>query len=140
MGGLLQMRFNRLVRTLVLTAIVGTLAGGMTAASRASGGSSIASAPELPIGSTVPGGTSSKEFWRVTLAAGDQLTIDYQSVNGGCAQPFVYRPDVTDYTLNSASYVALGDTSCSQPREFTWTATGQGHWTLKVSSDHGYQL
>jgi formylmethanofuran dehydrogenase subunit E len=105
----------------------------------AAGGTSIASAPELPIGTTVTGGASAhSEFWRVTLVAGDKLTINFQPVNGGEVYLYVFRPSVTDSSLGDSSDVASGSTSGQS--QFTWTATGQGAWILKVSSDHGYQL
>ena len=50
----------------------------------AAGGASIASAPQLPIGTTVTGGASAyTEFWRVTMAAGDKLTITSDSLAHG---------------------------------------------------------
>jgi hypothetical protein len=105
----------------------------------AAGGTSIASAPQLPVGTTVTGGASAHtEFWRVTMAASDKLTIDFQPVNGGSVYLSVYRPGVTDYTLGDSSSVAWGDTSSRS--QFTWTATGQGAWILEVYSNHGYRL
>ena len=103
-----------------------------------SGGTTIASAPELPIGTTFVSGVNRHEFWRVTLNAGDKLTIDYQPLNGGWVELRLYRPDVTDFTLGNASPVAYGSTSSRT--KFVWTATGRGSWILKISSDHGYKL
>ena len=105
-------------------------------------GSTIATAPELPIGATFVGGANAvhgDEFWRVTLAAGDWLTIDRQPVNGGDTRLRIYEPSVTDFTLGSASPVADSGYA-GGPSEFTWTATGQGSWILEVYSDSGYQL
>jgi hypothetical protein len=71
-------------------------------ASAQNGGGTIASAAELPIGSTFVGGANAvndADFWRVTLAAGDTLTVDYQPVNGGIVYRDIYKPEVTDFTL-----------------------------------------
>jgi hypothetical protein len=135
-------------RALVLLGMLGVLVTVVAAAgavvappARAAGGGSIAAAPQLPIGVTVVGGANAvngREFWRVTLAAGDKLTIDYQPVNGGSVSLYVFNPSVTDSTFGNASSVASGGTSSAS--EFTWTATGQGAWILDVRSDHGYQL
>src|SRR5207237_2811414 len=116
-------------RRLVLIAL-GSLAAALTLASSApaNGGSSIANAPELPTGTAVSGGGS--EFWKVTLAGGDRLTIDYQPVNGGCVHLYVYSPGVTDSTLDSTNSVT-SDGSCVK-HEFGWTAIGQGRWILRV--------
>jgi IPT/TIG domain len=104
-----------------------------------SGGSTIATAPQLPIGTTFVGGAVAKhEFWRVTLAAGDTLTIDYQPANGGEVDLDVFKPSVTDFTLGSASSVVSAWTTGKSV--FTWTATGQGSWILEVYSYDGYQL
>jgi hypothetical protein len=110
-----------------------------TSSTQAPAGTSIASAPELPIGATFVGGAvGTTEFWRVTLAAGDTLTVDYLQLNNGHVDLYVYKPDVTDYTLGSSSSVASAETYGQST--FTWTAIGQGSWILKIYSSHGYQL
>jgi hypothetical protein len=70
------------IGVLVLCSIVGGLLAPEARAT--SGGATIASAPQLLIGTTFVGGAVSKyEYWWVTLAAGDTLTIDYQLANSG---------------------------------------------------------
>ena len=121
--------------------VILSVAGGVLApAARAtSGAATIAAAPQLPIGATFVGGAvAHDEYWRVTLAAGDTLTIDYQPTNGGEVDLDIYKPSVTDYTIGNASEVAGAWTTGKD--EFTWTATGQGSWILKVYSYDGYQL
>jgi hypothetical protein len=59
-----------------LTVVVAFAAISSTVAFADGGGATIAAAPELPIGTTIVGGSQRSqarfgEFWRVTLAAGD---------------------------------------------------------------------
>jgi hypothetical protein len=136
---MLQHRFALRVIVAVGFVVILAFSGGVLApAASAGGGTTIASAPELPIGATFAGGATTTEFWRVTLAAGDTLTIDYQQLNNSHVDLYVYKPGTTDATVGSASYVASGETYSQS--QFKWTATGQGVWILKVYSNHGYQL
>lgn len=109
------------------------------------GGATIASAPELPIGSPVVAGSTGSqfgEFWRITLAAGDLLTIDYGTTNGCTVYLYLYAPTVTDYTYNDARVVEGDRTGSNGKHEFTWIATGTGRWILNVQgcSTLGYQM
>jgi hypothetical protein len=127
----------------VIAAVVATLTAlllvPLALAHKASGGQSIASAPDLPLQASVSGGSSgNSEYWGVTLAAGDKLTIDYQGVNGGCVNLYLYEPGVTDSTINNTSSDVNRNT-CSHD-ELSWTATVKGRWILRVNSDSGYQL
>lgn len=116
---------------------------GMRAAdnAEANGGQTIAAAPNLSLGATVTGGGTAggTEFWRIPLRSGDGVTIDFQSINGGCVRLNLYDPSVTDATLGSSSSVTNGE-ACSAPSQLAWTATGKGSWILQVQSDHGYKL
>ena len=119
----------------------------LPAVAHAAGGGTIAAAPQLPIGATFVGGANAVngyEYWRVTLAAGDVLSIDFLPINEPVgygpspAKLYVYTPSITDATLGTASDVASRETY--DPTEFTWTAIGGGSWILKVHSSYGYQL
>jgi hypothetical protein len=111
-------------------------AGGLT---QATGATTIAGAPELPHDVHIVSGAKGEtaacrcEYWRVTLNAGDRLTVDYKPVNGHSVPLELYRPEVTDVTIGQTG-PSISDSAYSQPRELTWTATGQGAWTLKVST------
>jgi len=139
---MLRHRLNMSIILATGVLVILSVVGGVLApvARATSGGATIAAAPQLPIGATFVGGAVSEyEYWRVTLAAGDTLTIDYQPVNDSSEVDLsIYKPSVTDYTIGSASPVA-GDWTQSQAK-FTWTATGRGSWILIVYSDDGYQL
>jgi hypothetical protein len=111
-----------------------------SAAHAGSGGSSIASAPQLPIGTKVVGGDNRGdygEFWRIPLKAGDRLTIDFGSINGCYTYLYVYAPNVTDNSLRNADSVVSDSTSAKG--ELTWTANGSGSWIIRVGSC-GYEM
>ena len=102
------------------------------------GGSTIASAPELPLDTAVVSGANGDEFWRVTMAVGDKLTIDFQPLNNGHVHLYLYKPSETDFTIGNAHTVAEGHGD--DPSQFGWTVAEQGAWILKVSCTRGYQL
>ena len=77
-------------RRLLLLAAAGALV--VASSALAGGGTSIASAPELPLGVDIEGGASNTEdahvcgtagdateFYRVTLGAGDDLVVDFRA-------------------------------------------------------------
>ena len=101
-------------------------------------GITIATAKRINLNATFVAGVNRDEFWRVTLNVGDKLTIDFQPINGGSVSVRLYKPNITDFTLGSASSVAYGSTSSRT--KFIWTATARGSWNLKIASDHGYKL
>jgi hypothetical protein len=118
--------------------MVASLALALPVGASAGGGTSIATAPELPLGTTIIGATSAAEFWRLTLAAGDSVTIDWKPINGGGVGFDLYSPEVTDFTIGSSSGVWAHFTTA--PAQSSWTCTRQGSWIFRVHSDHGYQL
>ncbi|MGD0273115.1 MAG: hypothetical protein ABSB96_05255 [Gaiellaceae bacterium] len=101
---------------------------------RANGGTSIAMAPELPVGSPVSGAVTGLDYWAISVGAGDELAIDFEAVTEGVGFCFM-RPGVTDYTL--------ADTPCWQPKNTDYADEGEkretkrvfgvaGRWTLIV--------
>ena len=103
------------------------------------GGASIATAPELPLGTPVQGGTdatsSGGEFWRVQLAAGDRLYVEYLSTTTERIYLDVYASIVTDATLAGASPAASGETGSKGEAQLTWIAPSSGQWIVELSCD-----
>jgi len=105
-----------------------------SAARRGSGGSSIASAPKLPLGRFVNSGWVNQpggEFWRVPVRTGDRLVIDYGVASHACdvVRVDIFAPRVTDYTLGSSSPVAEDENSGKS--ELVWIAPISGKWTIR---------
>ena len=129
---------------LSLAVAIGSLAFGASAA-LAGGGSTIADAPNAPIGQQVVSGTTSTlphycnisggdpgEFWRVPLGSGDQLVVDFGSTNGNTVYLHVLPPSVTDYTLGQARCLAEDETDSKS--ELRFTAGASGRYTLVVAA------
>jgi hypothetical protein len=101
----------------------------LPALARASGGDSIASAPELPLGQQQFGDVDRFDYWRVSMNAGDLLTANFGRTGGDLDVGLcVIRPDVTDYTKDGARCVAYRETGTKSQLKFA--ATVAGHWTL----------
>jgi hypothetical protein len=101
----------------------------LPALARTSGGDSIASAPELPLGQQQFGDVDRFDYWRVTLNAGDLLTANFGLTGGDLNVGLcVIRPDVTDYTKDGARCVAYRETGSKSQLKFA--ATTSGRWTL----------
>lgn len=138
---------SRLALILMTVLLTAGMSAGIALAD--GGGADIASAPELPIGSPIVGGAnaaSGVEYWRVTLAAGDRLVIDYGTTDSYYQiKVGILAPQVTDYTLGTAAEVVSDVTGENGKSEFAWIATGSGRWILEVyapagSGWLGYQL
>ena len=143
-----------LLRTTLLV-ILGFLAASSQAdIAQANGGSSIANAPELPIGEQIQGGGNTNtsplgptdggwtgccygEYWRITLSRGDHLRIDYGSLDGNVAEVALYTSGVTDYTWNQGRSNPLFDESTSTKDEARYVAAQSGRFTLYVVHDCG---
>jgi len=101
----------------------------LPALARASGGDSIAAAPELPLGQQQFGDVDRFDYWRVTMNAGDLLTANFGLTGGDLDVGLcVIRPDVTDYTKDGARCVAYRETGTKSQLKFI--ATTSGRWTL----------
>jgi len=129
---------------LLVLALIGLVLA-LPSAAWADGGSSIATAPQLPLYADIQGGTGvltpqfdgrpADEFWKINLNEGDQLTIDWSDPkpNGGAVQLQLFDPGVTDYTLSNTNPVKEGFLGSNGKGEMTFTATASGNWTLEVS-------
>ena len=108
----------------------------------ANGGSSIATAPDMPINQQVTSGWTNQkigadygEFWRVNLKAHDRLVIDYGIQQDSCGYLYVwlYAPTVTDASIHQGhTWVSRGHAGADGEGEFTWVAYFGGRWTLEV--------
>jgi hypothetical protein len=130
------------VRNLLAVAMLAITALGLSPAiAAANGGSTIAAAPDLVLGSMVSSGWSHQvvfgstegEFWRVPLTGGETLTIQSSNVSGaGCGLSLdMYAPSVTDSTIGTAP------TAWSQSDQITFVAPYSGTWTLLVTTGCG---
>lgn len=140
------MTARRIAGLLVCAALMAPLAA------VAGGGTSIASAPELPLGEHIVDGAYVDEYgkkghwWKVTLHAADRLVLDYgNTLQTGGFKFAIYRPDVTDYTLGQSREFAVanqvGGASPRQQEHFVWVAPSAGRWNLLltgISSSGGY--
>jgi hypothetical protein len=149
-----QSRLMRASLTVLVAAV--TIAGsahlfaGDARAAQLDGAGTISGAPALPIGTEVTGGaqlsdvccdswyqhenTAGVQYWRVPLAFGDLLVIDYGVVTGDDVTLCLLDPKVTDYTLTDAHCAATDSTQ--QKHEFKFTAPAAGAWTLVVGDYH----
>jgi hypothetical protein len=129
--------------SITATVILACLLAG--AAWAGGGGTTIASAPELPLGQTIVDGDGGNAyqyglFWRVTLATGDRLILDYAQTEPYFVHLKLFKPTVTDYTLNNASAIAYNQTGQNGKGEFVWVASGAGRWIVNFLSDAATQL
>jgi hypothetical protein len=103
-----------------------------------SGGSDIASAPNLPYGQTINSGvvfdpnsdTVALEYWKLPLATADKLTIDWGSTNGLDTRLCLFAPSVTDYTRDNTDCLVSDETSGKS--EMTFVAPTAGSYILNV--------
>ncbi len=113
------------------------------AAGLASGGTSIASAPVVPVGQQEFGDTAkvpqnsygySKEFWKLPLRAGDRVRIDWEEATGTEVRLYVYPPSTTDYTMGSTYATFEQGADANGKNELVFAATGSGTWPLVFAS------
>lgn len=123
---------------LLLLSVAALLAASAALAATRGGGPSIATAPTLPIGQRVVDGTTdagndeglARLFWRIPLAASDQLRIDYGSTNGNDVRVYLYGPNVTDYTFRNTNTLTAAQTYTKD--EMKYVAPTAGRYTLMV--------
>ena len=113
----------------------------------ASGGTDIASAPELPAGKRVAGGGDPgrdldttqywREFWRITLRGEDRLTVDYGSTNGPLSASLcLLAPGVTDSTFADKPCVTGdGRDQTNTTAQRRYIVPEPGRYTLVISSE-----
>jgi hypothetical protein len=111
------------------------------------GASTIAAAPEMPLGKLTSDGSTTQtnsfgDFWRLPLSAGDKVIMDYATQNGRTVTLHVYLPAVTDYTFNDARPVVEDQTGANGKHEWVWVAPTSGRWTLRFEaySELSYQF
>jgi hypothetical protein len=107
----------------------------------ANGGSSIASAPDVPIDQQVTSGWTNQkigadygEYWRVNLKAHDRLVIDYAVQQDSCGYLYVwlYAPTVTDASIHQGhTWISRGHAGADGEGEFAWVANFGGRWALE---------
>jgi hypothetical protein len=100
----------------------------VAAAVYASGGTSIASAPELPLGKQLSSSVSRLDFWRITILAGDSLRITYKPVATDWVALCLMAPEVTDAGLSGANCLELH--LAEREREYLRDFTSPGRYTL----------
>lgn len=126
----------------LLASVAAVMAAGSTMlplSAKAGGGTSIASAPQLPLGTQVAGGTGGHnewrppdEFWRVELQAGDQLAVEFEG-GPGQVSLCLLAPSVTDYTLESSRCTEEVWSGVNDKGQLAYTAPSDGQWTLRVA-------
>ena len=103
----------------------------------ADGGTTIANAPELPIGQTVSGSVARADFWRLTVGAGDQLIINFAALSSENVYLCFLQPTVDDFTLQDARCWqpgGLDNTQGNTKRQTSRTFASAGRWTLAVGA------
>jgi len=138
-------------RRLLLLAAGGALV--VASSALAGGGTSIANAPELPLFGDVVGGTSNiegahvcgaagdaTEFYRVSLGAGDVLTLDYWgTLPDEIVGIGILSPSVTDSTLDQANCV-LSQSAGSGRVAFNAPYAGSWIMAVRAATTLGYRL
>ena len=138
------------VGTALTCAFVALAAG----AALADGGSSIANAPELPIGKRVRGGGTSNdsppgptgggwsnccygEYWRIRLNRADHLRVAVGSLNGNGVEVGIYDPSVKESTWNQRRGIPLAYAGTARKDELRYVATKRARFTMYVVNDCG---
>ena len=98
------------------------------------GGSSIASAPTIPLGQQQVNAVNAIDFWRVPLKGGDQLTLRYGGqTHEANVEVCVLTPDVSDLTVgNQPCYAHKSVYGFSSPDSLTMSPRTPGTWTIAV--------
>jgi hypothetical protein len=103
-----------------------------------SGGPNIASAPELPLGHQVTGGTTLdargnyQEYWAVSTLNGDILHLVTSSTSAAGVVVCLYTPAVTDANLVQADCRQTESIAGQGLQTFTFTLASAGRWTLAI--------
>jgi hypothetical protein len=131
------------VRKLVLSvASLGVLAAlALPVALGAGGGQTIASAPTLPIGVRVGHAYTLKgcewygEIWRIKLARGDRLRLNYGSKNGQPVQILVVDPSITDQSPDAQGSGVLAESSTIYRDDLALVATKAGRYSIVLHTN-----
>ncbi len=105
----------------------------LASAAAASGGTSIASAPPLPLGGALEtGGGKRGEFWRMQLYGGDRVTIDMELSGGEYpADLFLIAPSINDFTLQGSTPTLDLKARIGKSQNIM-QAPSTGLWTLDI--------
>jgi hypothetical protein len=124
-------------RGLIAAVAVGVvLASPAAAQQHDSGGSTIASAPELPLGHQVYGGATTDahgnyvEYWAVTSVNGDVLDLTVSSTSSAGVTVCLYTPAVTDATLADADCHQTALIAGQGLQTFRFDLSSPGRWIL----------
>lgn len=129
---------------MVLAVLACAVLSAVSLASRSSataGGASIAEAVALPLGTQVSSGALrtrrlnalpwAAEYWKVTMAPGDRLVLDYGATNDLGVGVCLLAPDVTDFTEQKAPCLASAITM--DKTELRFTAPVDGSYTVRFA-------
>lgn len=116
------------MRRTIRTTLACAASAAVIATSALAGGDNIASAPDLPLGQHLVNGRTGLDFYRVPLGVGDLFSVDLGSVDGEYVQICMFKPNVTDYTIDNADCVPSKSTQ--QKTQFNHIANVQGRWTM----------
>jgi hypothetical protein len=124
-------------RGLIAAVAVGALLASPAAAQQHdTGGSTIASAPELPLGHQVSGGATMDahgnyiEYWAVTSVNGDVLDLTVSSTSTAGVTVCLYTPAVTDANLADADCHQTALIAGQGLQTFSFDLSSPGRWTL----------
>jgi hypothetical protein len=124
------------------------LAAAAAPTAQADGGANIAAAPTITLAEHLSGGAANVDsyaiccsewqhpdspgvqYWRVDLALGDQLTLDYENVTGEGTGVCMLAPETTDYTVAETDCSHSDGTDAKDQMRFT--APTAGSWILSV--------
>jgi hypothetical protein len=138
-----------LAKMVLLVLGFGALAPISAAVALAAGGKSVSSAPELPLATQVGGGgkivgsqragscSGYGEFWRLSLAKGDRVSIAYGSRNGLEVRMVLMDPSVTDTTFNQSGPLENGSTFAHD--RLTYVAAKAGRYTVGLYTGYPCQ-
>jgi hypothetical protein len=124
-----------------LVALVSTASAGAHWLASSGGGNSIATAPPMPLGTEVSSGALrtrklnnlpwASEYWKVAMAPGNRLVLDYGATNQLGVGVCVLSPDVTDYTEQNAQCLASAMTG--DKTELRFVAPVAGDFTVRFA-------
>lgn len=132
----LRSRFFHVVGVLAITGVF----AGVSAAHLSSGGATIASAPTVVPGQQEFGNSNDVQngpdyrypgdYWKLSLVAGDHVTIDWEAGNNFVNSLGVYPAGTTDFSVNNVSLYQQFSLGANGKAESTFTANQTGAFPL----------
>lgn len=136
-----MVRSALLFASVALIGLVFVAGGGARRLSSSSGGSSIAAAAPMPLGTQISSGALrtkklnnlpwASEYWKVAMAPGNRLVLDYGATNQLGVGACVFSPDITDYTELNAQCLASAMTG--DKTELRFVAPIAGDFTVRFA-------